>query len=184
MNFYYPFLLLFLVLNTYSESFQQVKPPDPFVVIPPNSSSTLGSLAPVLPQNEVFGSVLPQNGVFKILLPQNEVCSTVLPQNEVLKIVLPQHEVIPALIKCEFLFKEVLNIMSKLNSVITQSIKSFRKFQLPLVHGGKTILWAIRIAPECFQHVLKMYAWSLAENQISIRFRCRLTALFLKQGFF
>ena len=159
MNFYYPFLLLFLILNTYSESPQHVKPPDPFVVTPPNSSSTLGSLAPVLPQNEVFGSVLPQNGVFKIELPQNEVYSTVLLQNEVLKIVLPHNEVIPAQIKCfksEFLFKEVLNIMSKLNSVITQSVESFRKLQLPLVHGGKTFLWAIRIAPECFQHVLKM----------------------------
>jgi hypothetical protein len=104
----------------------------------------------------------------------------------VLKIVLPHNEVIPAQIKCfksEF-FKEVQNIMSKLNSVMTQSVKSFRKSMLHLVHGGKTFLWAIRIAPECFQHILKMYGWSLAENQISIRFRCRLTALFLKQSFF
>jgi hypothetical protein len=29
-----------------------------------------------------------------------------------------------------------------------------------------------------------MYGWSLAENQLSIRFRCRLTALYLKQSFF
>ena len=62
-----------MVLNVYSESSQHVKPPDPIVVTPPNSSCTLGSLAPVLPQIEVFRSVLLQNGVFKIALPQNEV---------------------------------------------------------------------------------------------------------------
>jgi hypothetical protein len=55
-----------VVLNIYSESSQHVKPPDPIVVTPPNSSCTLGSLAPVLPQIEVFGSVLPQNEVLKI----------------------------------------------------------------------------------------------------------------------
>ena len=63
------FFSLFVVLNVYSESFQHVKPPDPIVVTPPNSSCTLGSLAPVLPQIEVFGSVLPKNWVFKIALP-------------------------------------------------------------------------------------------------------------------
>ena len=68
--------------------------------------------------------------MFKNLLSQNEVCITVLPQNEVL----------PAQIKCfksEF-FKKVQNVMSKLNSAMTQSVKSFRKLMLPLVHGGKT----------------------------------------------
>ena len=59
-----------MVLNVYSESSQHVKPPDPIVVTPPNSSCTLGSLAPVLPQIEVFGSVLHQNWVFKIALPK------------------------------------------------------------------------------------------------------------------
>ena len=150
MNFYYPCLLLLLVLNTYSKSSQYVKPPDPFVVTLPNSSSTLVSLALVLPQSEVFGFVLPQNGAFKMLLPQNEVLKTILPHNKVML----------AQIKCfkwEF-FKKVQNIVSKLNSVMTQSIKSFRKLMFPLVHGRKTYLWAIRIAPECFQHILKMYA--------------------------
>ncbi|KIM72974.1 hypothetical protein PILCRDRAFT_15636 [Piloderma croceum F 1598] len=40
MNFYYIFLLLLVVLSTYSESPQQ---------------------APILPQSWVFGPVLPQN---------------------------------------------------------------------------------------------------------------------------
>ena len=62
-----------MVLNVYSESSQHVKPSDPIVATPPNRSCTLGSLAPVLPQIEVFGSVLLQNEVFKIALPQNEV---------------------------------------------------------------------------------------------------------------
>jgi hypothetical protein len=65
--------LLFGFLNVHSESSQHVKPPDPIVVTLPNSSCTLGSLAPILPQIEVFGSVLPKNWVFKIALPQNEV---------------------------------------------------------------------------------------------------------------
>jgi len=102
-----------------------------------------------------------------------------LPQNEVLKITLPQNEVILGQIKClksEILFKRVQNILSKLNLVMTQSIKISRKLMLPIMHGGKAFLWAIRIAPECFQNVLKMYVWLLAENQVSIRFRCRLTA--------
>src|ERR1700729_1167122 len=109
MNFYYIFLLLLVVLSAYSESPQYGKAADSLdltrVTVCPNSSSdSLGVLAPVLPQSEVFGSVqfqnlvLPQNGVYKILvLPQNEVYSPfVLPQSEMFRshhVVLPQHEV-------------------------------------------------------------------------------------------
>ena len=68
MNFYYIFLLLLVVLSAYSESPQQGEPPDPLdltvVAVCPNSSSdSLGVLAPVLPQSEMFGPVLPQNEV-------------------------------------------------------------------------------------------------------------------------
>jgi hypothetical protein len=202
MHFHYSFLLLLVVLSVYSESLQHAKAPDSFnstvVTVHPSSSTIpLGILAPVLPQNEVFKIVLPQNEVSKITLPQNEVLKitlpwhevlkTILPSNEVLKIVLPQNEVIPVQIKCfesENLFKRAQNIISKLKLVMTQSVKSFRKLMSPVVHGGNAFLWAIRIAPECFQNVLKMYGWSLAENQVSIRFRCRLTALYLKRSFF
>lgn len=110
MNLYYVFLLLFVVFNVYYESSQHIKPPDPIVVTPPNSSCTLGSLAPALPHIEVFESVLPKNWVFKIALPQNEV----------FKIVLLQKEDILAQIKhfsFFFLVKKVQNIILKLNSV-------------------------------------------------------------------
>jgi hypothetical protein len=106
MNFYYIFLLLLVVLSTYSESPQQGKPPDSLdstsVAVCPNSSSDpLGVLAPVLPQSWVFGPVLsqnmvlpqnevPQSWVFEFILPQNEGFGSVL-QNGVFKIVLPQN---------------------------------------------------------------------------------------------
>jgi len=201
MDFYIFWLLLLLVLSTYPESPQHVKPVDSFdpsvVTVYYSNLPSLSFLAPVLPQkvllpqNEVSKITLPQNEVLKFTLPQNEV---MLPQNEVAKITLPQNEVmlpqnkvILGQIKClksEILFKRVQNILSKLNLVMTQSVKIFRKLMLPIMHGGKAFLWAIRIAPECFQNVLKMYVLLLAENQVSIRFRCRLTALFLKRSFF
>ena len=37
---------------------------------------------------------------------------------------------------------------------------------------------------ESLQHVLKMYTWSLSENQAPIQFRCRIIGLFLKQSLF
>jgi hypothetical protein len=73
MNFYCIFLLLLVVLSAYSESPQYGKPLDPLstaaTVCPNSSSDSLGVLAPVLPQSEVFGSVQSQN----MVLPQNEV---------------------------------------------------------------------------------------------------------------
>src|SRR6202047_4278251 len=101
MNFNYIILLLLVVLSLYSESPQYGKPPDPLdstaVTVCPNSSSnSLGVLAPVLPQSEVFGSVqsqnlvLPQNAVYKCyVLSQNEMFGSVQSQN----MVLPQNEV-------------------------------------------------------------------------------------------
>ena len=72
------------------------------------SSDSLGVLAPVLPQSEVFGSVqsqnmvLPQNEMFEsvqsqnMVLPQNEVFESqnmILPQNEVYRTVVLPHRV-------------------------------------------------------------------------------------------
>ena len=106
MNFYYIFLVLLVVLSAYSESPQHSKPPDSLdstvaTVCPNSSSDSLGVLAPVLPQNEVFGSqnvILPQNEVYRTnVLLQSEVFGSqnvILPQNEVYRtIVLPQSEV-------------------------------------------------------------------------------------------
>src|SRR5882672_887705 len=165
MNFYIFWLLLLLVLSTYPESPQHVKPVDSFdssvVTVYYSNLPSLSFLAPVLPQKVL----LPQN---EVMLPQNEVAKITLPQNEVM---LPQNKVILGQIKClksEILFKRVQNILSMLNLVMTQSVKIFRKLMLPIMHGGKAFLWAIRIAPECFQNVLKMYVLLLAENQVSI----------------
>ena len=44
--------------------------------------------------------------------------------------------------------------------------------------------FGIKIVMESLQYVLKMYAWSLSENQASVKFRCRLIELFLKQSLF
>src|SRR6267154_4712595 len=93
--------------STLSRSNTNGKPLDPLstaaTVCQNSSSDSLGVLAPVLPQSEVFGSVqsqnmvLPQNEAYKYyLLSQNEMFgsvqsqSMVLPQNEVQKfLVLP-----------------------------------------------------------------------------------------------
>ena len=95
MNYYYFFLLLLVVLSAYYESPQHTKPPDspdPIrLALCSNSSSTqLGILAPVLPQNEVYRSTPFHNEVYKTILPQNEVFKIVLPQNGVYRTVLPQ----------------------------------------------------------------------------------------------
>ena len=148
MKFYYFFLLLLVVFRTYSESSHLDEPPDPFAVTHfQNSSSTLGRLAPVLPQNEVLASAQTLSGVFKSVQALSGVSKSVLPRNEVFvsvqalseafesvrvlngmfKSVLPQNEVIPAYVKCfksKFLV-EVQNIISKLNSVLIQSMKIF-----------------------------------------------------------
>jgi hypothetical protein len=108
MNFYYIFLLLLVVLSTYSES-SQGEPPDSLdctvaAVCPNSSSDPLGVLAPVLPQSWVLGPVIsqnmvlpqnevPQSWVFEFVLPQGWVFESVLPQGWVFKSVLPQNKV-------------------------------------------------------------------------------------------
>jgi hypothetical protein len=53
-----------------------------------------------------------------------------------------------------------------------------------VIHAGEKLAWTIRILLECLQHVLKMYVWSLSENQASIQFKCRLIGLMVKQLLF
>jgi hypothetical protein len=93
MNSHYFFLLLLVVLSTYSESPKYANPPNSSaigVTVCSNSSSAqLGILAPVWPQNEVYKNP-PQYEVYKTP-PQYEVYKTP-PQYEVYK-TLPQYEV-------------------------------------------------------------------------------------------
>ena len=68
--------------------------------------------------------------------------------------------------------------------VLNLGAKSFKILTSTLIHGGGNFAWTIRILLESLQHVLKMYTWSLSENQASIQFRCRLVGLLLKQSLF
>jgi hypothetical protein len=188
MNFYHISLLLLVVLSAYSGSPQHAKPPDslnPIRVINNTSSSAqLGILAPGLPQNEVYLSTLPQNEVFRIVLPQNGVF--ILPQNEVFTSTLPPNGVFKTVQLQNEVFKPVTahcqmfcNLKIILDFVLDVQVKSFRFCICILLHCMEKFGLVIRISMESLQHVLKMYAWSLSENQAFIEFRCRLIELFL-----
>jgi hypothetical protein len=142
-------------------------------------------LASGLPQNEVLE--LGMNIPAPLWVP----LASGLPQNEVLELGmnipaplwvfmasgLPQDEVSRNILSLEI-------IMSWLNPILTLRVKSFQKLASPLLYGGKTLVWTFRNIPECLQHALRMYAWLLAENKKSVKFQCRLIALFLRQSFF
>src|ERR1700733_9487947 len=163
MNFYYIFLLLLVVLSAYSESPQQGEPPDSLdstsVAVCPNSSSDpLGVLAPILPQSWVF----------EIVLSQNEVNISVPLQGGIFGVVIGGWK-----------------LSNKVEAVIDfVRVKSIKNLTSTLVNGVEKMGWTIRILLESLQHVLKMYAWSLSENQTSVQFRCRLIGLLLKQSLF
>jgi len=168
MNFYHiSLLLLVVVLSAYSEGPQHAKFPEPTVCS--NCSISLGVLAPILPQYEVFKFTLPSK-VYMSTLPLNEVFKSALPQNEVFNI-------FP--VNCQF-FGPVKTVMYSLSNIV----KSFQNLTSTALCGGEKIGWSIRIILESFQHVFEMYAWSLSESWASIQLKCKLTALFSKQSFF
>src|SRR6202790_4253630 len=74
--------------------------------------------------------------------------------------------------------KIALNFMLNIGDKITKNLTS------AVTHGAEKLAWSIRILLECLQHVLKMYTWSLSENQASVQFRCKLIGLLLKQSLF
>jgi len=177
MNFYHISLLLLVVLSASSESPQHAKSLEPTVCS--NSSISLGVLAPILPQYEVFMFILPSK-VYMSTLPQNEVFMSTLPLNEVFKSALPQIEVFNICpVNCQF-FGPVKTVMYSLSNIV----KSFQNLTSTVLCSGEKIGWSIRIILESFQHVSKMYAWSLSESRASIQLRCKLTGLFLKKSFF
>ena len=153
----------------------------------------------VLPQSEMFGSqnevyrtiVLPQSEVFgsqNMILPQNEVFRTVLLQNEAFAIVLPQNEVNISVLLQGGIFRVVIvswQLFSEVKAIIDfVGVNSIKNLTSTLVNGVEKMGWTIRILLESLRHVLKMYAWSLSENQTSVQFRCRLIGLLLKQSLF
>ena len=145
MNFYYIFLLLLVVLSAYSESPQHGKPPDSLdstvVAVCPNSSfDSLGVLAPVLPQSEMFRTVLPlnevgsvlQNGVFKFILPQNGVSRN--------KSVLPQSSIVTS--NCQ-LFKNRQNSVNSLSNIGDKIMKLLTSI---VIHCAKKLAQTIGIS--------------------------------------
>src|ERR1700685_3542801 len=156
MNYHYIFLLLLVVLSAYSESPQHANLPDPppigVTVYPDSSSAQLGVLAPVLPQNEVYRIAPPQNKVYKIAPPQNEVYKIALPQNEVYKIAPPQIEVV---LTPSGVFNNVIvnyqlfnGVKNTVGSLLNLGDKSFKFLTSTLIHGGKKLVWTIRILLE------------------------------------
>src|SRR5882762_1875276 len=102
---------------------------------------------------------LPLNGLF------------ILPQDEVLKFV-------PA--NCQLF----CNLKIIVDFVLDVQVKGFRFWTWILLNGAEKLGFTIRIVMESLQHVLKMYTWSLSENQVSVKFKCRFIELFLKQSLF
>src|SRR6267154_856502 len=146
----------------------------------------------ILPQNEVYRTIiLPQSEVFgsqNMILHQNEVFRTVLLQIEAFEIVLSQNEVNISVPLQGGIFGVVIvnwQLSNKVKAVIDfVGVKSIKNLTSTLVNGVAKMGWTIRILLESLQHVLKMYAWSLSENQTSVQFRCRLIGLLLKQSLF
>jgi hypothetical protein len=152
MKFYHiSLLLLVVVLSAYSEGPQHAKSPEPTVCS--NSSISLGVLAPILPQYEVFKFTLPSK-VYMSTLPLNEVFKSTLPQNEVFNIFA---------VNCQF-----SSTMKTVTYFLSNIVKSFPKLTSTVVCGGEKIGWVIRIILECLRHVFEMYAWSLSESWASI----------------
>jgi hypothetical protein len=205
MNFFY-FLLLLVVLSAYLEKPQHAKSPDSFnptvVTVCPNSSSAqLGVLAPGLPQNEVYISTQPQNEVYMFTQPQNEVYMSTQPQNEVYENILPQIEVFQIVLpqpemnntdlsqngvfKIATVNNQLSNkIITIMDYLLNLAVTCCKKLTSNLVNGGQKFCWVARNFLECLKHALEMYTWSLSENQASIKFKCRLIALFLKQSLY
>src|SRR6202051_4560379 len=177
VNYSYIFLLLLVVLSGYSESPKYAKPLIEVVVYPDSSLAQWGILATVLPcilpHDEVYKTTQPQNKADKIVLPQND---TWLHKTVLFKIV--SFKIDAA--NCQ-LFQGMKKIIG---FVLNLQVKCFNNLRSVLIDWGEKLGWTMRILLESLQHVLKMYIWSLSENQVSIRFRCRLVRLFLKQSFF
>jgi hypothetical protein len=76
------------------------------------------------------------------------------------------------------------NLKNILDFVLDVQVKGFKIWTWVLLQSMDKLGFIIKIVMESLQHVLKMYAWSLSENQASVKFRCTLIELFLKQSLF
>jgi hypothetical protein len=94
---------------------------------------------------------------------------------------MPQNEMLNSVIVNCQLSNRVKNTV---NSLLNVADKSMDFLISAVIHGVEKLAWTIQILLECLQHILKMYTWSLSENQASIQFKCRLIRLMIKQSFF
>ncbi len=187
MNYFYSFLLLLVVLSAYSDSPHHSKPPDPLnatlAAVRSNSSSDpLSMLAPVFSQNEISVSVLSQN----VVLPQSEEFGFVLTPSGVLN---SSGEVFKIVIVDIMTPSGVLNTPGGVFNIVTVNcqlfnnlktiikftlnfdVENFKILTLTLIHGAETFAWSTRILLESLQHVLRIYTWSLSENQSFVQFK-------------
>jgi len=58
--------------------------------------------------------------------------------------------------------------------VLSFGVESFQNLMSTLADCEEQLGWTIRILLESHQHVLKMYIWSMSEDQASVQFKCRL----------
>ena len=122
-------------------------------------------------------------GILALGLPQNEVLdlgisipapylAPGLPQNGVFKSV-PTY-------KIDNLSRRVQNMIPEMGSMLRIVVESFKNLTPTLIYGGGKLGWAIRITLECLQHILRMYTWSLSENQVSVSLKCKLIGIIFK----
>jgi len=76
------------------------------------------------------------------------------------------------------------NLKTIIKLTLNFDVENFKILTSTLIHGAETFAWSTRILLESLQHVLKIYTWSLSENQSFVQFKCRLIALMLKQSLF
>ena len=97
--------------------------------------------------------------MFEIVLSQIEINKKVLHQSNIVTV------------QCQ-LFNSIKNAVNFMLNIVVEIMKLLTS---AVTHGGEKLSWTIRILLECLQHILKVYAWSLSENQASVQFKCRLT---------
>src|SRR5258705_484005 len=154
----------------------------------------------VLPQSEVFGFVMTLSGVLNtpsgvlnivggVVMTLSGVLNTpggvfkivivdVMTPSGVLNTLGGVFKIVT--INCQ-LFN---NLKTIIKLTLNFDVENFKILTSTLIHGAETFAWSTRILLESLQHVLKIYTWSLSENQSFVQFKCRLIALMLKRSLF
>ena len=73
-----------------------------------------------------------------------------------------------------FCLRNIVNLF--LPFIITCSRGCKKLLPSILIHAGEKLVWALWITLQSFQHSLRMYTWSLFENQASVTIPVRMVA--------